>query len=249
MAKPEETQDEPQIEIKEKVEAHKLHIWQIQAVRDLLVTASIFGIFWAGYALRAVSIPLLVALMLAYLFEPLVDRLCKHPRINRPRAVGGILAMGGFSVLLVLSLALPLIIGQTASFVSEVRSGEFQADAARLGKYVPDAFRSEFDNVLKLLPGDAKSEQDDQTNLDQNSELQSDQSLPDTLQAAGGITEQQLDQMKSELRSELLAELSPDAAEDSGADILTIAKNSAPGKSHDQYILQWIVENLLRSKL
>ena len=40
MAKPEES--------KEKVKAHKLHIWHIQAVRDLLVVAAIIGIFWAG---------------------------------------------------------------------------------------------------------------------------------------------------------------------------------------------------------
>ena len=184
MAKPEES--------KETVKAHRLHIWQIQAVRDLLFVAAIFGIFWAGYALRAVSIPLLVALLLAYLFEPLVDRLCKHPKINRPRAVGGILATCGFSVLLVLALALPLIIGQTVKFVDEVRNGEFRADVARLGKYVPEAFSEEFNSVLKLLPGDAQPVVDEpEINLPN-----------DNSQAANTITNQQLSDMKDEIKSE-----------------------------------------------
>ena len=182
MAKPEEAKDES----KESVKAHRLHIWQIQAVRDLLFVGAIFGIFWAGYALRAVSIPLLVALMLAYLFEPVVDRLCKHPKIKRPHAVAGILATGGFSVLLVLALALPLIIGQTGKFVDEVRNGEFRADVAQLGKYVPEAFSEEFNSVLKLLPGDAEP-----VTQDQNDEVQQEQSPPGNSQVANTFTNQQ----------------------------------------------------------
>ena len=46
----------------------RLHVWQVQAVRDVLLVAAIIAIFWAGYALRAVTVPLLVALLLAYLF-------------------------------------------------------------------------------------------------------------------------------------------------------------------------------------
>ena len=214
MAKPEES--------KETVKAHRLHIWQIQAVRDLLFVGAIFGIFWAGYALRAVSIPLLVALMLAYLFEPIVDRLCKHPKIKRPHAVAGILATCGFSVLLVIALALPLIIVQTVAFVDDVRNGEFRADVARLGKYVPQAFSEEFHGVLKLLPGDAQP-----VIQDQNGDTQQEQSLPGNSQAANTITNQQLRDMKDEIKSELLAELSPGAAEESSTDILKIAKNSA----------------------
>ncbi|MCH8825208.1 MAG: AI-2E family transporter [Planctomycetes bacterium] len=223
MAKPEEAKEES----KETVKAHRLHIWQIQAVRDLLFVGAIFGIFWAGYALRAVSIPLLVALMLAYLFEPVVDRLCKHPKIKRPHAVAGILATGGFAVLLAVAIALPLIIVQTKAFVSDIRSGELRSDVAKLGKYVPTTFTTEFQGLLEFLPGDAEPVSQDQNDEIQDSELQPDLSASGNAQPANTITNQQLSKMKDELKSELLAELSPGAAEESSPDILNIAKNSA----------------------
>src|SRR5437773_1399244 len=53
----------------------RLHLLQIQPVRDLLVILLVVGLFWVGYILRPVTIPLLVALGLAYLVEPLVRRL------------------------------------------------------------------------------------------------------------------------------------------------------------------------------
>ena len=52
----------------------RLHVWQIQAVRDVLFVGAVVFLVWIGYAMRAVTVPLLVALGLAYLFEPLVAR-------------------------------------------------------------------------------------------------------------------------------------------------------------------------------
>ena len=44
-------------------------------MRDLLIFAAIIGLVWLGYRLSIVTVPLLLALMLAYLFEPVVRRL------------------------------------------------------------------------------------------------------------------------------------------------------------------------------
>ena len=52
-----------------------LHLWQIQWVRDLLVIGAVLGLIHLGYRLSVVNVPMLVALLLAYLFEPLVTRL------------------------------------------------------------------------------------------------------------------------------------------------------------------------------
>ncbi len=60
--RPEAQRSEPD----DSVLVQRLHIWQIQAVRDLLFVAAVLGLVWAGYALRAVPVPLLVALLLAY---------------------------------------------------------------------------------------------------------------------------------------------------------------------------------------
>ena len=51
------------------------HLWQIQPVRDILVLATVFGLLWLGYRLSLVTVPLLLALTLAYLVEPLIVRI------------------------------------------------------------------------------------------------------------------------------------------------------------------------------
>ena len=53
-----------QRDAKDDVPTQQLHLWQFQAVRDLLFVAAVAGIVWLGYALRAVTVPLLVALLL-----------------------------------------------------------------------------------------------------------------------------------------------------------------------------------------
>ena len=41
----------------EPVDASKLHIWQIQAVRDVLLVATVLAILWLGYAMSAITVP------------------------------------------------------------------------------------------------------------------------------------------------------------------------------------------------
>ena len=93
-----------------------LHLWQMQPVRDLLVFAAIAGTVYAGYAMRTVTVPLLMAFALAYLFEPVVARVSKWRRMNRPLAVSLILATLGVALAATLATLLPLAVGQTLSF-------------------------------------------------------------------------------------------------------------------------------------
>ena len=81
---------------RDRPDLRTLHLWQLQPVRDLLVIAAVAGAVYAGYAIRTVTIPLLVALLLAYLCEPVVARLTRSGRMGRPMAVGVIL--GGLTV-------------------------------------------------------------------------------------------------------------------------------------------------------
>ena len=69
-----------------------LHLWQIQPIRDVLLIAAIFGLFWLGARISLVTVPLLLALLLAYLFEPIVGRLAKSQRFGRRGAAALILA-------------------------------------------------------------------------------------------------------------------------------------------------------------
>jgi len=132
-----------------------MHIWHIQAFRDVLLVAAVIAVFWAGYALRAVTVPLLVALLLAYLFEPVIQWLVRKPHMNRVRAVALLLGAGILTLLVVLAIALPLAISQTTRFVEDVRDGALRANIARMGRYVPAEYHDEFADVLELLPGEA----------------------------------------------------------------------------------------------
>lgn len=133
--------------------AARLHVWQVQAVRDVLFVGAVFGILWVGHALRAVTVPLLVALLLAYLFEPIIDRLCRHPRVKRPIAVGGLVAGAGLGALVLIALALPLVVSQTGQLIGDIRDGVFRSRIAALESYVPGTLRDEFRQFVDALPG------------------------------------------------------------------------------------------------
>ncbi len=92
-----------------------LHLWQIQPLRDLLVLAAVLGIVYLGYVLSIVTVPILLALTLAYLFEPLVRRMTDGGRIGRARVAASILLLSGILVLV------PLTIGMTYSVMQGVR--------------------------------------------------------------------------------------------------------------------------------
>ena len=133
---------------------NRIHIWQIQAVRDVMMVAAVIFLIWLGYAMRAVTVPLLVALLLAYLFEPLIQWMCNHPKLQltRVRAVTMLLITIVGSLLIVLAIVVPLVIGQTSSLISNVRDGTMHERLARIGEYLPDGAREDFDNFLELLP-------------------------------------------------------------------------------------------------
>ncbi|MSR34218.1 MAG: AI-2E family transporter [Phycisphaerales bacterium] len=125
----------------------KLHLWQIQGVRDALVIAMFVVIFYAGYAMRSVTVPLLIAFGLAYLVEPLVESLCQRLRMSRPAAVGTIMATAGLGLLVALVIAVPIVIGQSVSFVESFRSGRFNSVIDRAQAVVPDPYQ---DQVQKI---------------------------------------------------------------------------------------------------
>lgn len=93
----------------------RLHIWQIQPVRDGLVVATVLSIFWLGYKLSVVTVPMLLALALAYLFEPLVGWMTRSKHISRNgAALGIIIAFAAFVIT-------PVVIGTGFAAVQGVR--------------------------------------------------------------------------------------------------------------------------------
>ena len=81
------------------------HLWQIQPVRDVLLGLAVVGLFWLGERISVVTVPLLLAMLLAYLFEPVIKHLTAKTRLDRRGSVAVIL---GAAVLLVM---LPTVLG------------------------------------------------------------------------------------------------------------------------------------------
>ncbi len=134
-------------------ELTRLHLWQIQWVRDVLVVASVVGVLWLGYALRFVTVPLLVALGLAYLVEPLVQWLCRRMGMTRPAAVGGILATFGVGLVVLLLVTVPVLVSQTTSLVQNVRAGKFDGMLEKVEGALPEAYQGDVTRIREALMG------------------------------------------------------------------------------------------------
>jgi len=91
-----------------------LHVWQIQWVRDLSGVAIVIGLLLLGERLSLVTVPLLLALLFAYLFEPLIGMMGCVLFLALPAVLGL-----GFGVLQGVSFAGSLA-GKTGSLIASV---------------------------------------------------------------------------------------------------------------------------------
>lgn len=83
----------------------RLHLWHIQPIRDGLLVVAFLGIIWLGERLSVVTVPMLLALLFAYLFEPLVRRFTRRGHVSREGVAAGIIGCG------VLVVVLPIVFG------------------------------------------------------------------------------------------------------------------------------------------
>lgn len=130
----------------------RLHLWQIQAVRDALLIASLIGLVMLGYAMRSVTVPLLVALMLAYLIEPLVVWACARYKLRRPVVVSGMVISIAVVFVLCLAIAVPVVVGQTIQMVRDMRyGGRLERTFIALREYVPDGMVNSYDASMESV--------------------------------------------------------------------------------------------------
>jgi predicted PurR-regulated permease PerM len=117
-----------------------LHLWQIQPVKDCLWIVVTVFLVWVGYELRSIFTPVLIALGLAYLANPLVDAAECRWRVPRPAAISLIL---GVAILTLVTLAAwlgPLLLDQLArlvqaapEYLDRIAEQEFGRSDDRLG--------------------------------------------------------------------------------------------------------------------
>lgn len=148
-------------ENKHTTDITKLHLWQIQWVRDVLFLVIIFCGLWVGYVMRDITVPLLVALLLAYLFEPVISYLANNPKlpIGRIPVIAGILTLLITGVLAVVAITIPIVVSQTSSLVNDVQSGKLRTQLERVAtNYAPTGVKTEILETLDFLPdGDTEN--------------------------------------------------------------------------------------------
>jgi predicted PurR-regulated permease PerM len=101
--------------------------------------------------MRSVTVPLLVALALAYLIEPVVAWGCRRTRLSRVTVVTVMLSTVGTVALAAVLVTIPLVVGQALSFVSNVRDGQYSRLAHRAIEFAPEEYRGELAKAVGWL--------------------------------------------------------------------------------------------------
>ncbi|TVS06951.1 MAG: AI-2E family transporter [Phycisphaerales bacterium] len=99
-----------------------LHLWQIQPVRDVLMVAGVIALFWLGAKLSVVTVPLLLAILFAYLFEPVVRQMVRISWMTRRLAALVLIFFFGFVIVLPASVGLALGAAQGVAYAAGVAS-------------------------------------------------------------------------------------------------------------------------------
>lgn len=121
------------------------HIWQIQPVRDGLMLLGVLWLLYLGYLLSVVTVPLLLAITLAYLFEPLVRKLTRGGHVSRGGVAIGIILLAAVGIIG------PVFIG--GGFAA-VQGGKYIAKLTRNVDTLVKSVRKPEDEALKnALPG------------------------------------------------------------------------------------------------
>jgi len=97
------------------IDWRRLHLWQIQPLRDICVILLIIALILLGQKLSLVTVPILLALTLSYLFEPLIRFATTRLRFSRPFSAALII------LLAFLMVVVPVFVGAAVGISQGVR--------------------------------------------------------------------------------------------------------------------------------
>lgn len=125
------------------------HLWQIAAARDLIVLILIAAALWLVYTLREIFMPLLIALVLAHVFNPVVTFLEEKWRWPRPLTAALLLAFFVFGCAGLLSWLGPLLLGQVTDLAR--RLPEYLRTLAAAYEIDPGNLLNQLEQSLRQL--------------------------------------------------------------------------------------------------
>lgn len=103
----------------------RMHLWHMQPVRDVLLGLAVVGLFVVAQKTSVVTVPLLLAILLAYLFEPAIVWINRRTGLSRRVVVGGIIGGG------ILFVIVPALLGLTYGVAQLAAFGARQIDSIR----------------------------------------------------------------------------------------------------------------------
>ena len=125
-------------------------LWQIQPVRDVLLIVGVIALLLLGARMSVVTVPLGLAMVLAYLFEPVIRRASRAQWVSRQGAVAAIIASVVFIVVVPLTLSLIFAIGQGLDY-----SERFATNVSKLNTAITATDPEQFQARNEALPSDA----------------------------------------------------------------------------------------------
>lgn len=120
----------------------RLHLWQMQPVRDVILALLVIGLVVVGQKISVVTVPLLLAILLAYLFEPVIVWAMRRTGFKRRTVVAGVIAMS------VVFIIVPAVVGVTVGVAQLVG---FAARTVQNIEAVQDAQAATSEEEVKLI--------------------------------------------------------------------------------------------------
>lgn len=93
------------------------HLWEYRWVRDLITLVVVALVLVAAYSVRAIIAPVLVGLVLAYLFNPLVTLSRRRWQIPRWTSTAVIMLLGVLVIIALLLFIVPELVRQTQNLI------------------------------------------------------------------------------------------------------------------------------------
>ena len=96
------------------------HLWDYTWARDLVILLLVVVLVYLAYRIRSVTVPVLLGLALAYVFNPLVTWAHARWRLSRLTSTVLVMLAAGVAALLAALIVLPLVYYQLANLVNRI---------------------------------------------------------------------------------------------------------------------------------
>lgn len=100
----------------------EVHLWQIAAVRDAFWIGLGVAILLFTYYLRSIFTPVLIGLVLAYIFNPLICSLEKRWRVPRVAVISVLLTFLLAFLVTIFAWVVPMLVNQTVALIRHIPS-------------------------------------------------------------------------------------------------------------------------------